>query len=665
MPGSDPRAHGEQVLLLEAGMVTVAAVPLDAEAVERLVELGLAPLAGGVGPGGDRRPVEGLEVLAVVARALEGRDLEHVALERVELDAAAHQRLQVLLAAPQRRGLRARGRGRHERLHHAEQRAEHALRGPAEQPDRAAGAGDAHELVGGRLVVGREHHADRRHHDVERAVREREVLGVRLGPLELEALAPPRGAGPPPAAPASGRSRSRCAPRAAAGREALPVPAATSSTRVPSEMGRVDQPRAERQQERLHHVGVVARGPHRAVARLELRVCDVDCHLASPFGLGCEERIRAGAARRIGRSPYPLPIRRTRGGSRRSVRLSRMRTPRPGSRVDRMTRLILLALLGVLILPATALAAPAKISPRPSAVSDSGVATVEVANPNRYALRGTAKVTARGRTVAKRTVRLPKRSVSPSSSASAARPSPPCARPRAAPRSSSSSVAPTAASPPRGERSRCASPPARRRRPPPPGAARAARLRPLGRPDGQRGRLRRSRAHRRRRAAPGHQGPFVPVSCFEMGGSYRSAVSLELFDAPGPWTIGTDSLVAKQGIAVNQLVSGGARTINYKVTGPRSRPRVRAPSACRSPTPSTTSSPTPSRSSTAPARQSFEAVPAVVDDLPEGVLAADLAAAELEQVASADLDRLAVDWVPRIVHSETPRSPDVKWRSSP
>ena len=51
------------------------------------------------------------------------------------------------------------------------------------------------------------------------------------------------------------------------------------------------------------------------------------------------------------------------------------------------------------------------------------------------------------------------------------------------------------------------------------------------------------------------KAPFVPVSCFEMGGSYRSAISFELFDAPGPWTVGTDGLVAKQGLAVNQLVS--------------------------------------------------------------------------------------------------------------
>src|SRR3954447_16584853 len=76
-----------------------------------------------------------------------------------------------------------------------------------------------------------------------------------------------------------------------------------------------------------------------------------------------------------------------------------------------MARLIVLALLSVLVLPGTALAAQVKISHRASAVSQAGVATVEVANPNRYALRGTAKVTVRARTVTKRAVRLPKRSV--------------------------------------------------------------------------------------------------------------------------------------------------------------------------------------------------------------------------------------------------------------
>jgi hypothetical protein len=233
-----------------------------------------------------------------------------------------------------------------------------------------------------------------------------------------------------------------------------------------------------------------------------------------------------------------------------------------------MKRLILLAVLGLLILPGTALAAKAKISPRAVTVSAAGAATVEVANPNRYALKGTAKVTVRGRSVAKRKVRLPKRSVTgvklrfgrqavtalrdaggratlklalrrPGGRKSAARRTLTLRVPAAAP-------APAPA--PGGQ-------------PTPPASSRWA------------GRM-------------GTEGPYddfeftvtngqmqitkpamVPVSCFENGGAYRSALSFELFDAPGPWTVGTDGLVAKQGIAVNQLVSGGMRTINYKVTG--------------------------------------------------------------------------------------------------
>jgi hypothetical protein len=243
-----------------------------------------------------------------------------------------------------------------------------------------------------------------------------------------------------------------------------------------------------------------------------------------------------------------------------------------------MTRLILLAVLGVLVLPAAALAAPVKISPHASSVSPAGTTTVDVANPNRYALRGTAKVTVRGRTVATRKVRLPKRSVTAlklrfgSQAAAALRDA----------------------------------------------AGRATLKLRLRRAGGRRSTARRTLTLRLPSAAPeapgapapgssgnggnggqpappasdhwvgrmGTEGPYddleltvangqmqitkaplVPVSCFENGGSYRSSLSFELFDAPGPWTIGTDGLVAKQGIAVNQLVYSGARTINYKVTG--------------------------------------------------------------------------------------------------
>ena len=237
-----------------------------------------------------------------------------------------------------------------------------------------------------------------------------------------------------------------------------------------------------------------------------------------------------------------------------------------------MTRLFLLAVLGVLVLPAAALAAPAKISPRASAVSAAGVATVEVANPNRYALRGTAKVTVRGRSVAKRKVRLAKRSVTGvklrfDRQATAAlreaagratmklRLRRPDGRRSSARRTLTFRL-------PSGE----PQPPA-----PGPGSDPGGSSRWVGRmgTDGPYDDLELTTTGGQLQIT---KGPFVPVSCFEMGGSYRSAISFELFDAPGPWTIGTDGLIAKQGIAVNQLVSSGARTINYKVTGATQQP---------------------------------------------------------------------------------------------
>ena len=237
-----------------------------------------------------------------------------------------------------------------------------------------------------------------------------------------------------------------------------------------------------------------------------------------------------------------------------------------------MKRAILLAPLALLAVPGAALAAPVKISPHAVAVSDAGAATVEVANPNRYALRGAAAVTAGSRTVAKRKVRLAKRSVTG-------------VKLRFGPQG----VAAVRAAGGRVTvKLRLRRPDARRHH----GSADAHSAPPLGRAAGagaagsaagDGARAARDSRWVGRMGTEGAYGdleltvtggqlqitkaPVVPVSCFAMGGSYGSAISFELFDAPGPWTIGTDGLVAKQGIAVNQLVGGGARTINYKVTG--------------------------------------------------------------------------------------------------
>ena len=42
---------------------------------------------------------------------------------------------------------------------------------------------------------------------------------------------------------------------------------------------------------------------------------------------------------------------------------------------------------------------------------------------------------------------------------------------------------------------------------------------------------------------------------------------LRAVPGPCPWTIGTDATVAQSGISLNQIVTGGSRSINYKVTG--------------------------------------------------------------------------------------------------
>src|SRR5829696_7136483 len=130
-------AHREQVLLLEARVVGRADVPLLAEALERLVELGLAPVALRIGPGDDGRAIALLEVLAIVVRALERRHVEHLTLEGPPLDAVAEQLAHVVLVAPQRRRLGAGRRRRRERPHRAEEGADHAFRRPAQEPDRA------------------------------------------------------------------------------------------------------------------------------------------------------------------------------------------------------------------------------------------------------------------------------------------------------------------------------------------------------------------------------------------------------------------------------------------------------------------------------------------------------------------------------------------------
>ena len=104
----------------------------------------------------------------------------------------------------------------------------------ADQRDRAARLAHPDQLVGGGLVVRREHHADAGHDDVELAVGVRQRLRVADLPGDVDALAARPRPGRSRAVRGSGRRPSRRAPVRAAGMAALPEPAATSRTRCPA-----------------------------------------------------------------------------------------------------------------------------------------------------------------------------------------------------------------------------------------------------------------------------------------------------------------------------------------------------------------------------------------------------------------------------------------------
>jgi hypothetical protein len=232
-----------------------------------------------------------------------------------------------------------------------------------------------------------------------------------------------------------------------------------------------------------------------------------------------------------------------------------------------MKRLLLPTLLVTLAFPAAAQAGQVKISPHPSAVAEAGSATVEVANSGRQALRGTAKVIAGGRTVATRSVRLRKRSVSVvklrfgSAALAALRSAGGRATIKLALRRANGHKV--------GARRRVTfqlpsgggqpSPAA----PAPPTATSDRWVGRMG-TEGDYDDLELTVSGGQMQIT---KTPLVPVYCFENGGTFRKGLSYEPFVVAGPWTVGTDGSVEQSGISLNQIVTGGSRSITYKVTG--------------------------------------------------------------------------------------------------
>ncbi len=247
-----------------------------------------------------------------------------------------------------------------------------------------------------------------------------------------------------------------------------------------------------------------------------------------------------------------------------------------------MRRLTLPLALLVLAVPAQASAAPATIAPRATDVTATGATSIHVTNATRHVLSGRATLTVAGRAVASRPVRLAKRRTTrielrlkPAAVAALrdagtqpatvtmrlrrARGPMTTARRTLTLRAASGPSAPAPSAPTPVQ----ASPPAATT----PGPATPPSNRWVGRMGAE-------GAYDDLELALVDGGfqitkaPAVPVYCFETGGRPNNSwASGELFDAPGPWTIGTDGEVVKEGIAVNPLVGRSPRTITYKVTG--------------------------------------------------------------------------------------------------
>jgi hypothetical protein len=250
-------------------------------------------------------------------------------------------------------------------------------------------------------------------------------------------------------------------------------------------------------------------------------------------------------------------------------------------------RLALLTALAVFAVPAAAQAAPVKIGPKPRTTTATS-ATIEVANPNRSVVRGTATVAAGGRTAARRTVTLRKRSVAAVTLRfdAAGRGALQAAGGRATIKlalrgggkryaakrtmtlrlatTGGGNPAPGGGPAPTGGGSDPAgggsNPTGSGSDPQPTSNTWAGRMGDEGAYDDFAFTLADG-------AITITEPPLVPVYCFENGaGHYGSALSFEPFLVAGPWTLGSDGSVQQSGIAVNRLVSGGSRGITYKVT---------------------------------------------------------------------------------------------------
>ena len=243
------------------------------ERFEGRVELGGAAVAVRVLSRRDRRAVEGPEVLGERGRRREDGDLQDLAAVRVERRRGRRTARRGGPRSPSAAGAasRAAGAGRTARAYGTARRS--CPRGSSSAARRCRRAWSC-APARRRPLRGRARTSRRSRRSRRRRTRRR-TGGSRRRPRSSRARGSAARARRRPASSNSGvrSSAVTTAPAAAAGSEALPVPAATSSTVCPGSMPEASTMRvAERQQPGLHHRGVVAGRPDRAMAGLELRI---------------------------------------------------------------------------------------------------------------------------------------------------------------------------------------------------------------------------------------------------------------------------------------------------------------------------------------------------------------------------------------------------------
>ena len=263
-----------------------------------------------------------------------------------------------------------------------------------------------------------------------------------------------------------------------------------------------------------------------------------------------------------------------------------------------MLRSTLLVSLAALAVPATAVAAPAKISPNVPTVSAAGATTISASNPNGYVLLGKATVSAAGKALGSKSVKLKKWSAAKvvvtfdQGALAALRASGGKATIKLALKrlngkkvTATRTVTLTLPAAPQ-DPAQPAPAPAPLPGPSDPGAGPAGPgTNPgTGTPAGSgqqpapapvsthfKGRMGTEGAYDDFEATVENgqititKPPFVPVFCAELGGQWRSATSLEPFVVQGPWTIGQNGLISQMGVTGNALAGSSEKTINYKV----------------------------------------------------------------------------------------------------